>query len=149
MNIEETIARVLELDEKATQGPWASFPDAILLKRDCQLISQYRTAAPELARECRRLKALVPERCQMDGCENLAVWIFCRDHIFIPPEKRKEMELVELRKRIIDAACLRDDVSDDEMVDAVRRLAEPSSGKAWNPVGTDPPPPGLRGRGEP
>ncbi len=34
--------------------------------------------------------------------------------------------MMKLRKRIVDAACLRDDVSDDDLVDAVRRLASPS-----------------------
>lgn len=35
-------------------------------------------------------------------------------------------ELEAFRQRIIDAACLRDDASDDEIVVTVRRLASPS-----------------------
>ncbi len=134
MNIETTIARVLELDEKATPGPWSPLDDydgtnAVhgwrgmycpkthggfggqgllfathlwdvgLMPQDIHTIAEYRTAAPELARECRR------HNVEICAAAN---------------------RLSEFRQRIIDAACLRDDVEDDDLVDAVRRLASPS-----------------------
>lgn len=121
-DIEATIARVLELDEKATPGPWkwepgwyaAEAPDGEETfcnnkVEDAEFIAHARTAAPELALECRRLgKSL--------ECAEL----LNESHV----DRMKSV--YALRQRIIDAACLRDDVGDDDLVDAVRRLASPS-----------------------
>lgn len=108
MSIEATIARVLELDEKATPGPWA--PEFLPYSdKNIAFVAYTRTAAPELARECRRLgKSL--------ECAEL----LNESHV----DRMKSV--YALRQRIIDAACLRDDVGDDDLVDAVRRLASPS-----------------------
>lgn len=72
--IAETIARVRELDEAATPGPWDSEYDGNgyhitstvggvfvgdhyeWYREDAALISTYRTAAPLLAAECERLR---------------------------------------------------------------------------------------------
>lgn len=66
-DINTTIARVLELDEAGTAGPWSRNDatgfiesgetmvcDYVLQDRDATLIAHYRTAAPDLARECER-----------------------------------------------------------------------------------------------
>jgi hypothetical protein len=71
MNINETIAEVLRLDEEATQGPWEPFAGSVVREgetaylvhggpdTDAALVAYYRTAAPALAREVQRLQAEV------------------------------------------------------------------------------------------
>ena len=71
MDITETIAEVLRLDEEATPGPWEPFGGSVVEAdetayivhggeaNDADLIAYYRTAAPALAREVQRLQAEV------------------------------------------------------------------------------------------
>lgn len=167
-DIEATIARVLELDEKATPGPWGDVARGMQHRifyyvdggrypaTDMDTIIHYRTAAPELARECRRLRTdnaafeeVLKDLDDTAGAvirDDAGVWdCVCDPNPMhdgsCPVNLRNEVETVfdqvevlkrttvrmrALRQRIIDAACLRDDVSDDDLVDAVRRLASPS-----------------------
>jgi hypothetical protein len=92
MNIDETVSTVLRLDAEATPGPWTDLgtqdrevwccaiddpheaecvcqdPEGDDRPQDRTLIAQYRTAAPALAREVRRLQIILEacdERSQM------------------------------------------------------------------------------------
>lgn len=63
MTLDELISEVLELDEKATKGPWTRNilgKITILNERENltnhELIYHYRTSAPELARRCKIMK---------------------------------------------------------------------------------------------
>ncbi len=83
MSIEATCKRILQLDAEATPGPWEVNPHPLVSSSmmmyatdsishyqvtndifepgDAALIEEYRTAAPELARECQRLVERVVE----------------------------------------------------------------------------------------
>lgn len=132
-DIEATIARVLDLDEKATPGPWKwdedcwaldapSLPDFIakkvVPKENGPMLAYYRTAAPELARECRKhiveRTYFVSKMCDLLGIPDSDN----ESGVYVAANK-----LRELRQRIIDAACLRDDVSDDDLVEQITLLA--------------------------
>ena len=76
-NITKLITRTLELDKAATPGPWEaadifeSFGIKSVTEHDTNLIDHYRTAAPELARECQRLqKELDKMKSTLDRVEN-------------------------------------------------------------------------------
>lgn len=73
--IQSLIARVRELDEKATKGPWGlacpfadenSWGYAIKSLKDANLIAEYRTAAPILA-EALEIALEFIERIEMFG----------------------------------------------------------------------------------